>query len=108
MRECAALNLSRARDLAAAVSAVDGFSTAFTGAGFNEVVIRVPKGRSAADVLASLREKKILGGLDLGRWYPQLADCILMCATELTTKAEIAQLQSALRDTAAREAVSAR
>ncbi len=108
LRECAALNLSRARDLAAAVSAVDGFSTAFTGAGFNEVVIRVPKGRSAADVLASLREKKILGGLDLGRWYPQLADCILMCATELTTKAEIAQLQSALRDTAAREAVSAR
>ena len=52
----------------------------------------------AARVLAALQERGIIGGLDLGRFYPELADCILMTATELTTPATSRALASALRE----------
>jgi glycine dehydrogenase subunit 1 len=96
LRNCATLNLSRSRDLAAAVTAIPGFEAKFDAPYFNEFVVRVP-GR-AADVLSELENKHVLGGVDLGRFYPELADCILMTATELTTAADIATLVAALKD----------
>jgi hypothetical protein len=44
--------------------------------------------------------RNILGGVDLARWYPDLSDCILMNATELTTDADIGALASALGEIA--------
>ncbi len=96
LRDCAAHNLARSRELQAKVSRVAGFSPRFAAPTFNEFVLKVP-GR-ARDVLAALREKKILGGLDLGRFYPELADCVLMTATELTTSAQIDALAGALAE----------
>jgi glycine dehydrogenase subunit 1 len=96
LRDCAAHNLARSRELAAAVTKVNGFAAKFTAPTFNEFVVHVPG--KAADVLIELRKRKILGGLDLGRFYPELADCILMTATELTTPAEITALAAALSE----------
>ncbi len=96
LRRCATLNVERAYALAEAVCAVPGFTRAFAAPVFNEFVARVPAGSTADDVLAALRERKILGGVALGRFYPELADCILMTATELTTDDEIAALGDAL------------
>ena len=108
LRACAALNLARTARLIERVTAIPGFSRAFAAPVFNEVAIRVPAGSSAAEVLAGLEARKILGGLDLGRWYPELADCILMCATELTTDAEIDALAAALAAGVARETAAVR
>lgn len=96
LRNCAALNIARTRELAAKVAAVGGCERRFDAPVFNEVAIRVP-GR-AAEVLAALETRGIIGGLDLGRFYPELADCILMSATELTTGAEIDALAEALTE----------
>ena len=96
LRDCAAMNLAAARKLAAAVTAIDGFEQRFPDPYFNELVVRVP-GR-AADVLAMLAERGILGGVDCGRFYSELADCILMTATELTTDGQIAQLAAAHKE----------
>jgi glycine dehydrogenase subunit 1 len=96
LRRCATLNVERTHALAARVTSVAGFTRAFDAPVFNEVAIRVPADTTAAAVLGRLQEKRILGGVDLGRWYPHLADCILMAATELTTDAEIEALASAL------------
>ncbi|HTY84814.1 MAG TPA: aminomethyl-transferring glycine dehydrogenase subunit GcvPA [Silvibacterium sp.] len=38
---------------------------------------------------ARLMENKIIGGLDLRRWYPELHNATLWCATELTTREQI-------------------
>jgi len=103
LRRAAVLNLERTAALAATVSAVPGFSRAFAAPVFNEVVVRVPPGATAARVLAELQTQGILGGVDLGRWYPQFADCILLNATEVTTVAEIDALGAALARFAAKE-----
>jgi len=96
LRDVAALNLERSRELATAVSSVPGVALKFDAPFFNELAVDV--GQPAAGVLAALRERKILGGLDLGRYYPELATCILMTATELTTSGDVAELASALRE----------
>ncbi len=96
LRRCATLNVERAHALAEAVTRVPGFSRAFDVPSFNEFVLRVPEETTADAVLGALHERKILGGLALGRFYGELADCILMTATELTTDAEIDALARAL------------
>ena len=107
LRRCATLNVERSHVLAERVTALPGFSRAFDAPTFNEVAIRVPNGSTAASVLATLQSWKILGGVDLGRWYPELFDCILMTATELTTDDEIAELAAAL-STISRESILVR
>ena len=94
LRDVASLNLERSRELATAVSKLDGVDLKFSAPFFNEVVVDVHQ--SAREVLAKLQERKILGGVDLGRWYPELSTCILMNATELTTSGEITNLATAL------------
>jgi glycine dehydrogenase subunit 1 len=87
LRDCAAHNLARCSELQTKVTSIAGVRARFTAPVFNEFVVRVP-GR-ASDVLAGLQQQHLLGGLDLGRFYPELADCLLMNATELTTSSEI-------------------
>jgi glycine dehydrogenase subunit 1 len=55
---------------------------------FNEFVLDL--GKDAEQVNASLLKKKIIGGLPLAKFYPELgAGASLWCATELNTKAQI-------------------
>lgn len=96
LRDVASANLARSRELATKVSSVNGCSLRFTAPFFNEVVVNVH--RAAAEVLAGLAAREILGGIDLGRFYPEYSDCILMAATELTTSKEIEQLCAALAE----------
>lgn len=94
MRDAAALNLARSRELCSALANVDGITITYAAPFFNEFVADV--GRPAGDVLESLQELGILGGVDLGRFYPELRNCILVTATELTTTADINALAAAL------------
>lgn len=96
LRDCAAHNVARTRELQAKVTALPDVRARFGAPVFNEFVASFP-GR-AADILTLLQERHILGGLDLGRFYPELSDCILMTATEVTTSAEIDALVSALTE----------
>jgi len=96
LRDAASANLERSRELATAVSSVAGVKLKYTAPFFNEFVADV--GQKASDVLAHLRERHILGGVDLGRYYPELDTCILMTATELTTSGDVAALAKALNE----------
>ena len=96
LRDAASLSLARSRELATAVSSVEGVDLKFQAPFFNEIVVDVHQ--PAAEVLAALQERNILGGVDLGRFYPELSTCILMNATELTTTGEIEALAAALTE----------
>ncbi|MBV8344703.1 MAG: aminomethyl-transferring glycine dehydrogenase subunit GcvPA [Candidatus Eremiobacteraeota bacterium] len=96
LRNAAALNLARSRELASAVANVPGVRLTYDAPFFNEFVADV--GRPASSVLEELQDRGILGGIDLGRFYPELDTCILMTATELTTSGDIEALAAALRE----------
>lgn len=96
LRDAAALNLARSRELASAIANVAGVRLRHAAPFFNEFVVDV--GRPASDVLSALQERRILGGIDLGRFYPELESCILMTATELTTSGDIDALARALEE----------
>ena len=96
LHDVASSNLKRSRELATRVSSLDGCTLQFDAPFFNEIVVNVHQ--PAREVLAKLQERGILGGVDLGRFYPEYADCILMAATELTSSADIESLCSALQE----------
>jgi glycine dehydrogenase subunit 1 len=89
LRELANQNLAKAHYLAGKLP------LRFAGPFFNEFAVRVP-GKSVDDVNRALLKKKIIGGLPLGRFYPELEDSMLVCATEMTTRAEMDSFVEAL------------
>ncbi len=98
LREVAAANLARSRELATRVSSIEGCTLQFEGAFFNEIVVNVHQ--PASPVLEQLQARGILGGIDLGRYYPDYSQCVLMAATEMTSSHDIERLCAALREVA--------
>jgi glycine dehydrogenase subunit 1 len=100
LRDVAAGGAAKAAELEGALAAF-GAPRIHTGAYLNEFAVRVPDARG---IHAALLERGILAGLPLADWYPDdpdLADALLVCATEVTTSDEIAKFASALREVAA-------
>ena len=86
MRELALHNLAKA-DYAAKTLAGQG-DVLFSGAPrFHEFVLRTEE--SPDELNARLLDEKIIGGLDLRKWYPELGNATLWCATEMTAREEI-------------------
>ena len=94
LREVALLNLRKAAYAKEQLAKVRGFSLRFTGPTFNEFVLRTKK--KPGEVLTGLLKRQIIGGLDLGRFYPELKDCLLVCVTEQNSRTEIDALAKAL------------
>jgi glycine dehydrogenase subunit 1 len=88
IRELAEHNLAKADYAAKSLSAQSGAKLRFTGAPrFNEFVLQTEE--SPAQWSQRLLDNKIVGGIDLSRWYPELQNCTLWCATEVITRANI-------------------
>jgi glycine dehydrogenase subunit 1 len=96
LERVAAMSQSRTTELVQALSRVPGVRRKFDRPHFHEAVIELD--RPAAPVLAALAERTILGGFDLGTEYPELSHCILVCATEMRTQADIETYARALAD----------
>ena len=91
----AGTSLSRAHHLADQLLRLPGFQPAFPDASFvSEFPVRVEQPQ---ELLARLAERGILGGLDAGRWFPELAGVLLFCCTELNDRAAIDELVEACR-----------
>ncbi len=93
LRELAAQNLSKAHYLGARLP------LRFSGPYFNEMVATA--GAHSPDAINSaLLEKNIIGGLPLGRFYPELDDCMLLCATEMARRERMDEVAQAFRSPA--------
>ncbi len=82
LRELAEQNLAKAHYLAGKLT------PRFSGRFFNEFVVKA-EGKSPDEINKALLKKKIIGGLPLGRFYPELSDCMLVCATEMSRRADM-------------------
>ncbi len=97
LREVAELGATQARHAAAALRSAGLAERRFSGPYLAEVAMTLP---DAGRRHASLTERGIVAGALLERDYPELADTILLAATELTTDHDIARLVGALGDVA--------
>jgi glycine dehydrogenase subunit 1 len=79
LRELAEQNLAKAHYLAGKLQ------PRFTGPFFNEFVAAT-NGKSSQAINQELLDKGIIGGLPLKRHYPDMDDCILLCATEMSRR----------------------
>jgi glycine dehydrogenase subunit 1 len=92
----AAINHAKAVALADALAAVDGVAVV-NDTFFNEFTVRIDG--NAATLVERLAERQILGGVPVSRLEPQrpdLADLLVVAATELTTDDDIRRLAIAL------------
>ena len=98
LAEMARISHLRARQTADALAAIPGV-TVLNSVFFNEFTVLL--GRAARDVVRVLADRGVLGGVSLGRLYPgvpELAQGLLITATETTTDADITALAAALKE----------
>jgi glycine dehydrogenase subunit 1 len=95
IRELAEHNLAKASYAAQTLSAQPGTKLLFTGAPrFHEFVLQTEEAPAAWS--QRLLENKIVGGIELSRWYPELRNATLWCATEVITRDQIDAAANAL------------
>jgi glycine dehydrogenase subunit 1 len=96
IRELALHNLAKASYAAKQFSSVGGARLLFPASPrFHEFVLQTSE--APEQLNAQLLQQKIIGGLPLGRWYPELGNASLWCATELNTREQIDHTASLLQ-----------
>ncbi|BAE84667.1 aminomethyl-transferring glycine dehydrogenase subunit GcvPA [Desulfitobacterium hafniense] len=90
LKEMARLNLQKAHYGAEEIGKLPGMSLAFQGPFFHEFVIKTEV--SPRKINEALLSHKIIGGLELSRFYPELDQHLLFCVTETKTKEDIDRL----------------
>ncbi|MGH2698960.1 MAG: aminomethyl-transferring glycine dehydrogenase subunit GcvPA [Actinomycetota bacterium] len=73
---------------------IPGCGVAFQGPRFKEFVLRIPG--DAGELARDLADRGYLAGPSLGRWWPELGDCLLLAVTERRSEADIEGLAQAI------------
>jgi glycine dehydrogenase subunit 1 len=98
IRDLAIHNLAKADFAAKTLGQQSGSKLLFSASPrFHEFVLLTTEAPSALN--ARLLEQKIIGGVDLSRWYPELGNATLWCATELNTREQIEAAAGVLAST---------
>lgn len=96
LRRVAIASHQRAREMKMALAEIPGVQGVFDSPFFHEVVIRTDQ--SADRILNALAKRHIQAGIALKAFYPELGDCLLLCATETKTTDDIQLLAHQLCD----------
>ena len=87
LERVAAAAHANTQSLVQRMSALDGVTPIFDRPSFHEAAVRFDA--PWADVERSLTVRNVLGGYHLGHEYPELENCLLVCATETKTESDI-------------------
>jgi glycine cleavage system P protein (glycine dehydrogenase) subunit 1 len=88
LRELALQNLSKAHYLAGKLK------PRFSGPFFNEFAAQAD-GKEVAAINRALEGRKIIGGLPLEKYYPELKNTMLLCCTEMTQRPDMDRVAEA-------------
>ncbi len=94
LKQVAALSLRKSHYAYKQLTAVNGCEVVFAAPFFKEFVVRLNK--PVAEVNKQLLKDKIIGGLDLGSYYPELGGCMLIAVTEQRSSEQIDRLVARL------------
>ena len=96
LKQVALLSMENAHNLREKIVGTDGYEPYFEGPFVREFAIRTPI--PAQDVILSMLDKSILPGIDAGRWYQGMDNCLIVAATEKRTDEEIDRLVDGLKE----------
>lgn len=99
-RRVADICLERAHYAAEGIGRTAGFKIAFGAPFHREFVVRCPV--PAQEVIEAALARGILAGVDLGRFYPEMADCLLIAVTEKRSYQQIDALVATFKNIADR------
>jgi len=77
-----------------AIAEINGFKPVFTSPFYNEFVFKCPI--SPRKINKQLLKHEIIGGFDVGRFYPELNNTMMFCVSERNSKADIDKLVEVL------------
>ena len=92
---CGGQCIARAHDARDRLVSQPQLEACFSGAFFNEFVLRA---RNLESLLHRCAAARIVPGVPLGQWYPELDDCLLVCVTEMNEREEIERLVGVISD----------
>ncbi len=87
IKEVAYQNVAKSHYLKDKIVKLKGCELLFDHPFFNEFVIRCKK--APDKINSALRKEGFIGGLNLGRFYPKMSDCMLICVTETKSKTDL-------------------
>jgi len=96
MREVAWHNIQKANYALEKLVQINGVKRRLKGSFFNEFVLELSKEWSRVEGI--LRQKKIIGGISLEEFYPELKNCALFCFTEVHKKQDIDRFVKCLEE----------
>jgi glycine dehydrogenase subunit 1 len=97
LRKVAELCWHKSHYAAEQIAALPTYRVGMAGPFFQEFVVRCP--RPVAEINRALYDEwDVIGGYDLGQDYPNLANCMLVCVTEMNSRDQIDLLVEALRE----------
>jgi len=104
LKQVALISAERAQSAAAQIAKLDGFEMYFRGPFVREFAVKTPV--PASDVVLHMMDRGVLPGVDAGRWYPSMKNCLVVALTEKRTEADIAALVGGLKELSARGVLS--
>ncbi len=104
LKKVALLSAQNAQRAAGQIFAIDGYEPYFSGPFVREFAVRTP--RPAQEVILALVERGLLPGVDAGRWYRGMENCLLVALTEKRSETEIGKLVEGLKELTARGVLS--
>lgn len=96
IRRLGELNIQKSHYLFERLNQIEGLAATFSSPFFNEFAMRCSM--PPAQLNRSLAEKGFLAGVELARWYPELKDSLLICATETKSKRELDDFVAAMKE----------
>ncbi len=93
LQRVAHLSFQKAHYAHAQLCKIKGVQPLFNQPFYNEFTLRVPDAKKACE---AMMKAGIIPPLDLGGYYPELKNCLLVCCTEMNSKAQIDHLVKVL------------
>ncbi|MCF8069432.1 MAG: aminomethyl-transferring glycine dehydrogenase subunit GcvPA [Desulfobacterales bacterium] len=98
MSEVGTIIMQNSQYAAKRISEIPNVEIKFGGTFFKEFVVDFTKtGKTVSEINKSLLKKNIIGGYELSKADIELKDCMLVCVTEIHTKADIDKFVNAVK-----------
>ncbi|HVP07266.1 MAG TPA: aminomethyl-transferring glycine dehydrogenase subunit GcvPA [Candidatus Acidoferrum sp.] len=95
-KKVALLSAEKAQQAAQKIFGLGGFEPYFKGPFVREFTVKTPA--PAREIILAGVERGFLPGVDAGRWYAGLSNCLIVALTEKRSDREIARLASGLKE----------